>query len=705
MTAAAAATVASMTHPNAGTPAGTPPIDSLAVNTLRTLAIDMVQAANSGHPGAPMGLAPVAYELWQGALAYDPAAPNWPNRDRFVLSNGHACALLYGLLHLAGVADAAPGRAPTGRAAVTLDDLRAFRQVGSRCPGHPEFGVTPGVETTTGPLAQGVANSVGMAIASAFLAARYNRPGLELFGWHTWAICGDGCLMEGLSHEAASLAGHLRLGNLCWIFDSNSITIDGPTGLSCSDFVDARFHGYGWNVLHVKDANDLGALREAYASARACTGKPTLIVVNSHIGWGSPEVQDKAKAHGEPLGAEEARRTKRAYGWPEDAQFLVPDGVRERFAAGVGARGAAAHAAWKATWDRYRAAHPDLARELETMWSGGLPAGWDAGIPSFPADPKGDATRGSGGKVLNAIMERVPWMLGGSADLTPSNKTFLKGAGTFADPGAGGARDGRNMHFGIREHAMGAVVNGMALSGLRAFGAGFLIFADYMRTPIRLSALMKVPSLWIFTHDSIGVGEDGPTHQPIEQLAGLRAVPNLAVWRPADANEAAEAYRWAMESRTVPSVMALTRQNVPTFDRDRCGPAAGARRGGYVLLDAEGGAPEVILVASGSEVATCVEAHARLAARGVRVRVVSMPCTTVFDAQPREYRDAVLPPSVRRRVAVEMGSALGWGDYVGLDGTVLAMRSFGESGPAAKVIAHFGFTADAIADAAERTKR
>ena len=704
MTAATSATptaAASMQHPNAGTPEGTPVIDRLAINTLRTLAMDAVQAANSGHPGAPMGLAPVGYALWQDALVYDPAAPHWPNRDRFVLSNGHACMLLYGLLHLSGVQETRVDGSAAGRLAVSMDDIRAFRQPGSRCPGHPEFGITPGVETTTGPLGQGLGNSVGMAIAGKFLAERYNKPGFTLFDHHVWAICGDGCLMEGISHEAASAAGHLKLGNLCWIFDSNSITIDGSTGLSCSDYVDARFHGYGWNVQHVRDANDLAALREKLAVARGCMDRPTLVVVESHIGWGSPEVQDKAKAHGEPLGEHEVQRTKEVYGWPADAKFLVPEGVRERFAEGVGARGKAAHAKWQETWARYRTAHPELACELETMWRGELPAGWDSGIPTFKADPKGEATRSSGGAVLNSIMERVPWMVGGSADLSPSNKTMLKGAGTFNAPEFGGSYAGRNMHFGIREHAMGAMVNGMTLSGLRAFGAGFLIFTDYMRTPIRLSAFMKLPSLWVMTHDSIGVGEDGPTHQPVEQLASLRAVPNLAVWRPADGNESAEAYRWAMTAGTTPSVMALTRQNVPTFDRTRCAPAEGARRGGYVLLDAEGGAPQVILMASGSEVALCVEAHAKLAAQGVRARVVSMPCTLVFDRQPKEYRDSVLPPAVRRRVAVEMASPLGWGDYVGLDGTVIAMRTFGESGPAPKVIAHFGFTVDRVVDAAK----
>ena len=697
-----APTTASMQDPNAGTPAGTPVIDRLAINTLRTLAMDAVQAANSGHPGAPMGLAPVGYALWQDALVYDPAAPHWPNRDRFVLSNGHACMLLYGLLHLAGVQETRADGSPAGRLAVSMDDIRAFRQPGSRCPGHPEFGITPGVETTTGPLGQGLGNSVGMAIAGKFLAERYNKPGFTLFDHHVWAICGDGCLMEGISHEAASAAGHLKLGNLCWIFDSNSITIDGSTGLSCSDYVDARFHGYGWNVQHVRDANDLAALREKLAVARGCTDRPTLVVVESHIGWGSPEVQDKAKAHGEPLGEHEVQRTKEVYGWPADAKFLVPEGVRERFAEGVGARGKAAHAKWQETWARYRTSHPELAKELETMWRGELPAGWDSGIPTFKADPKGEATRSSGGTVLNSIMERVPWMLGGSADLTPSNKTALKGAGTFNAPEFGGSYAGRNMHFGIREHAMGAMVNGMALSGLRAFGAGFMIFTDYMRTPIRLSAFMKLPCLWVMTHDSIGVGEDGPTHQPIEQLPSLRAVPNLAVWRPADGNEAAEAYRWAMESRGTPTVMALTRQNVPTFDRTRCAAAAGARRGGYVLLDAEGGAPQVILMATGSEVTLCVEAHAKLAAQGVRARVVSMPCAMVFDRQPKAYRDEVLPPTVRRRVAVEMASPLGWGDYVGLEGTVIAMRTFGESGPAPKVMAHFGFTVDRVVEAATR---
>lgn len=692
--------------PNAGTPSDVPLIDRIAITTIRGLAIDAVQQANSGHPGAPMGLATVGYSLWQDAMVYDPNAPRWANRDRFVLSNGHACMLLYSLLHLAGVVETDAVGKPTGRAAVTLDDIRAFRQVNSRTPGHPEFGVTPGIETTTGPLGQGLANSVGMAIAGKFLAARYNKPGFELFDYHTWAICGDGCLMEGISHEAASAAGHMRLGNLCWIFDNNRITIDGSTDLACSDYVTARFHGYGWNVQHVKDCNDVHALDAAYANARATTGRPTIIIVDGNIGWGSPEVQDKSKAHGEPLGAEELDRTKGVYRWPTEPRFLVPAGVHERFAEKMGARGATARAAWDAKWAAYRTAHPELATELETLWRGDLPAGWDAGLKAYPADPKGDATRSSGGKALNAIMERVPWMMGGSADLSPSNKTLLKGAGTFNPPEFGGSYDGRNMHFGIREHAMGAIVNGMVLSGIRAFGAGFLIFADYMRTPMRLAALMRIPSLWVFTHDSIGVGEDGPTHQPIEQLAGLRSVPNLAVWRPCDANEVNEAYRWAMESRHTPSIVALTRQNVPTLDRTRCAPSAGAQQGGYVLLDpADGKAPEVILIGTGSEVSLCVDAHAKLAERGIPARVVSMPCTLVFDRQPQAYRESVLPLSVRARVAVEMGSALGWGDYVGLDGRVIAMRSFGESGPAPKIIAHFGFTVDAVVEAAVAVRR
>ena len=701
---AAPAALDAAIDPNAGTPADVPLIDRVAITTIRTLAIDAVQAANSGHPGAPMGLATVGYTLWQDALTYDPAAPLWPNRDRFVLSNGHACMLLYSLLHLAGVAEAGRDGRPTGRAAVSLDDIKAFRQLGSRCPGHPESAITPGVETTTGPLGQGLGNSVGMAIAARFLAARYNRPGFRLFDWHTWAICGDGCLMEGISHEAASMAGHLRLGNLCWIFDNNRITIDGSTDLSCSDYVTARFHGYGWNVQHVKDCNDPAALRAAYANARATDGRPTIIIVDGHIGWGSPEVQDKAKAHGEPLGEAEAARTKERYGWPIEPRFLVPAGVRERFAERMGARGAEARRAWQATWDSYRAAHPGPARELETMWRGELPQGWDAGLVPAAPDPKGDATRSSGGRALNSVMERVPWMLGGSADLSPSNKTALKGAGTFNAPEFGGTYEGRNMHFGIREHAMGAVVNGMVLSGLRAFGAGFLIFSDYMRTPIRLSALMRIPALWVFTHDSVGVGEDGPTHQPVEQLAGLRAVPNLAVWRPCDGNEANEAYRWAMQSPETPSAIALTRQNVPTLDRTRCAPASGAMRGGYVLLDPADGAPEVILIGTGSEVSLCVDAHAQLAARGVRARVVSMPCTLAFARQDQGYRDSVLPPSIRARVAVELGSPLGWHEWVGLDGAVIGITAFGESAPAGKLIAHFGFTADAVVQAALRVR-
>ncbi len=681
----------------AGTPFDVPAIDQLAINTIRTLSMDAVQAADSGHPGTPMALAPVAYALWQQTLRFDPNDPRWPDRDRFVLSNGHASMLLYSLLHLAGVAECDHAGHTTGRLSVTLDDIRAFRQLESKCPGHPESHLTTGVETTTGPLGQGLANSVGMAMAARWMAARFNRPGYELFSWRTWVICGDGCLMEGISSEAASLAGHLRLSNLCWIYDNNRITIEGKTDLAFSEDVATRFFGYGWNVVRVSDANDIGLLAKAYRAAQGEQGpdaRPTLVIVDSHIGWGAPKKQDTASAHGEPLGDEEIRATKRFYGWPEDAKFLVPEGVRERFAEQLGARGATLSSAWHELFARYRTAYPQLAAELESIMHGTLPEGWDAELPSWKPDPKGVATRVAGGKILNAIAKRVPWLIGGSADLAPSTKTLIDGEASFARA----TPQGRNIHWGVREHAMCAAANGMALCGLRPYTAGFLIFSDYCRGALRLSALMGLPVLHIFTHDSIGVGEDGPTHQPVEHLMSLRAMPQMNLFRPMDANEAVECYRAAMRLFHEPSAMILTRQNLPVVDRTAYAPAAGAARGAYVL--ACSGDPQVILMGSGSEVSLCLEAHERLKAEGIRSRVVSMPCFSLFAREDASYRNEVLPDSVRARVAVEQGATLGWERHVGLDGEIVGMRTFGASAPFKDLQRHFGFTADAVVAAA-----
>jgi transketolase len=659
------------------------PIDALCINTIRTLAMDAVQKANSGHPGTPMGLAPVAYTLWQSALRYDPAAPDWPGRDRFVLSVGHASMLLYALLHLAGV------KGKNGPA-VSLDDIKQFRQLSSRTPGHPEYRLTVGVETTTGPLGQGCGNSVGMAIAERWLAARYNRPGFPIFDYRVYVLAGDGDMMEGISNEAASLAGHLKLSNLLWIYDSNRITIEGGTDLAFSDDVAARLHALGWHTLDLPDANDTEALRAALEEAAAVTDRPTLIVVHSHIGFGAPHKQDTREAHGEALGPEEVKGAKRAYGWPEDAQFLVPDGVYQHFADGVGARGAAARGEWDAMLARYRQEYPDLAAELDLIDSHHLPAGWDADIPTFPADAKGLASRDSSQKVLNAIAPKVPWLLGGAADLAPSTKSNLTfaGAGSFA----AGAYGGRNFHFGIREHAMGAAANGMALAGLRSYASGFLIFSDYMKPPIRLSAIMELPVIYIFTHDSIGVGEDGPTHQPIEQLASLRAIPGMVVLRPGDANEVAEAWRVAM-TRHEPTCLVLSRQALPTFDRSHYAPASGVARGAYVLADSTG-TPEVILMATGSEVSLVVGAHEALAKEGIRSRVVSMPSWELFEHQPKEYRD------VTARVAVEQAATLGWDRYAGPRGTVIGMHSFGASAPLSALLTKFGFTPEKVLEAA-----
>lgn len=674
--------------------------DQLCINTIRTLAMDAVQKAKSGHPGAPMGLAPVAYVLWNRVMTYDPQEPTWPNRDRFVLSNGHASMLLYALVHLTGVRDMDSSGKTLDAPSLPMEQLKNFRQLGSKTPGHPEYEMTVGVETTTGPLGQGVGNAVGMAIAQKWIAGYFGRPGFEsLFDHKIYAICGDGCMMEGIASEAASLAGHLKLGNLCLIYDDNSITIDGHTSLAFTEDVAARFTAYGWNVLRVDDGNDLFAFTKALASFQKVTDRPTLIVVKTHIGYGSPNKQDTHGAHGEPLGDDEIKLTKKAYGWPEDKQFLVPDGVYEHFQQGIGARGAKARQTWKTLFADYKAKHAELASLFETMAAKELPTGWDKDIPTFPADAKGLATRDSSGKVLNAIAKNLPWVVGGSADLNPSTKTKLlfEGAGTFTAT----TPAGRNIHFGVREHAMGAIMNGLALHGLRSYGSGFLIFSDYGRAAIRLGALMHIPVLYVFTHDSIGVGEDGPTHQPIEHLASLRAMPNLITIRPADANEVAEAYRLAVETQHNPVVLSLTRQPVPTIDRTKCGPASGLRQGGYILADAPKGSPEVLLIGTGSEIALCLEAYDKLVAEGVQARVVSLPSWELFAKQPQSYQDQVIPPAVTARVCVEMASAFGWERFAGPRGAIIAMNSFGASAPIKDLQKHFGFTTEAVYTAAK----
>ena len=673
--------------------------DQLAVNTIRTLSIDAVQAANSGHPGTPMALAPLVYTIWNRVMRFDPQDPIWPSRDRFVLSNGHASMLLWSVLHLTGVQAVNADYETVGKPSVTLDDIRRFRQLGSHAPGHPEYHLVSGVETTTGPLGQGIATSVGIAIAQRWLAARYNKPGFDVFDYDIYAVCGDGCLMEGVGSEAASLAGHLGLDNLCWVYDNNHITIEGSTRIAFTEDVAARFLGYDWNVLRVGDANDLDLIEHALRTFRSTRGRPTLIVLDSHIGYGSPHRQDTAAAHGEPLGEDEVRLTKRAYGWPEDAKFLVPDGVREHFAAGVGARGTEARRKWTDLFAGYRAKYPALAAEVEQMQKRELPAGWDKNLPVFPADPKGIAGRDASSQVLNVLAQNVPWFLGGSADLGPSNKTTLKyeGAGDV-EPGTPG---GKNLHFGIREHAMGATMNGLSLSKLRAFGATFFIFSDYARPAIRLSALMELPTIFVFTHDAMGDGEDGPTHQPIEQLASLRAIPGLTLLRPGDANEVVEAYRYVMQLRHRPAVLVLSRQPLPTLDRKKYAPASGVARGAYVLADAPGGKPEVILIATGSEVSLAAQAHEQLVAGGVRSRVVSMPSWDVFEREPQDYRDSVLPPAVTARVAIEQASTFGWERYVGPAGRVIGMHTFGASAPLKALQQEFGFTVENVVSAAK----
>jgi transketolase len=669
-------------------------LDTLCINTIRTLAIDAVQQANSGHPGAPMGLAAVAYCLWQEFLNYDPADPTWLNRDRFVLSNGHASMLLYAMLHLAGVREVDENNQPLKELAVPMEEIKRFRQLGSRTPGHPESHITSGVETTTGPLGQGVGNSVGMAIGSKWLAANFNRPGYEVFDYNIYTMCSDGDLMEGIGGEAASLAGHLQLSNLCWIYDHNHITLDGPANWSFTEDVATRFIGYGWNVTRVVDANDLEMLARAFNVFLQTKDRPTLIIVDSHIGYGSPHKHDSNEAHGEPLGEEEVRLTKKFYGWPEDAKFLVPEGVREHFQDGIGKRGREARAKWSKMFAEYSRNNPELAERLHLMQRRELPAGWDKNFPTFPADAKGVATRESSGKVLNTLAQNVPWIIGGSADLATSNKTTLKfdGAGDF-QPGEYG---GRNLHFGVREHVMGASVNGLVVSGIRAFGATFFNFSDYMKASIRLAALMEIPSIFIYTHDSIGVGEDGPTHQPIEQLAGLRAMPNLIVLRPGDANEVVEAWKIIAQLQSQPVALVLTRQPLPTLDRTKYSSAAGTARGGYVLADAASGKPAVILIATGSEVSLCVDAYEKLKAEGIQARVVSLPSWEIFDRQDAAYKESVLPASVTARVSVEMASTFGWERYVGLKGRKVGMHRFGASAPLKDLLKFFCFTADTV---------
>ncbi len=656
--------------------------------------MDAVQAANSGHPGTPMSLAPVVYCLWQRFLRFDPQDPIWPDRDRFVLSAGHASMLLYSMLHLCGVNAVNAKYETLGELSVKLDDIKCFRQLQSRAAGHPEYRWTSGVETTTGPLGQGVAVSVGMAMAGRWMAEYFNRPDFQMFSYDVYALAGDGCMMEGISGEAASLAGHLKLSNLCWIYDNNRITIEGPTNLAFSEDVATRFIAYGWNVTRVGDANDLDMLERAFRTFKASTDRPTLIIVDSHIAYGAPTKEGTAAAHGSPLGEDEIRATKRFYGWPEKAQFLVPDGVREHFADGVGARGRELREGWMGRFEAFQAQYPELADQLYKMQHRQLPDGWDKDIPSFPADAKGVAGRAASSQVLNAIAKNVPWIIGGSADLAPSTKTLLTfdGAGNFSAENYGA----RNLHFGVREHAMGAILNGLSHCKVRPYGSGFLIFSDYMRAPIRLSALMEIPVIYIFTHDSIGVGEDGPTHQPVEQLASLRAVPGIVIFRPADANEVAEAWRMIMEMHHEPAVLVLSRQALPTFDRSRCGSADGVRKGAYVLADAKDGSPDVLLLASGSEVALCMDAYDQLSSEGVRARVISMASWELFERQDQGYRDSVIPPDVSARVAVEQASTMGWDRYVGTAGSIIGMETFGTSAPLKDVQRKYGFTPDRV---------
>jgi transketolase len=673
-------------------------LETLSINTIRTLSIDAVQKANSGHPGAPMGFAPVAYVLWQKFLRYDPANPVWPNRDRFVLSNGHASMLLYSMLYLSGVKAVDSEYKVLQEPAVSLDDIKKFRQLDSKTPGHPEYGITSGIETTTGPLGQGVGNSVGMAIAGKWLETRYNRPGFDVFNYNVYAFCSDGDVMEGIGSETASLAGQLRLPNLCWIYDANQITLDGPASWSFNEDVGKRFEAYGWNVTHVTDANDLDALGKALNEFLATQDRPTLVIVNSHIGYGSPHKQDTNAAHGEPLGEDEVRLAKKFYGWPEDAHFLVPEGVLEDFQKGIGRRGRELGSKWNELFGKYRNQFPDLCDQINRMQRRDLPDGWDKSLSSFPPDPKGIATRESSGKVLNTLAQNIPWLVGGSADLATSNKTALKfdGAGDFE----AGSYGGRNFHFGVREHGMAAALNGMVLSKLRAFGGTFFNFTDYMRPSMRLAAIMEIPTIYVLTHDSIGLGEDGPTHQPVEQLASLRAMPNMIVMRPGDANEVVEAWKVIMPMKHNPVALVLSRQALPTIDRSKYAAASGVSKGGYILADAQGGKPELILIGTGSELSLCVAAYEKLTAEGVRARVVSMPSTDIFDAQDAAYKKSVFPPEVKARVSVEAASVFGWERYVGTEGVIIGMTTFGASAPIKDLMNKFGFTTDHVIQAA-----
>ena len=678
-------------------------LETLCINTIRTLAMDAVQQANSGHPGAPMALAPVTYCLWQNFLRYDPADPVWPNRDRFVLSNGHASMLLYATLYLAGVRGINPEYERLGEYAITLDDIKKFRQIDSRTPGHPEYRIAAGIETTTGPLGQGIGNSVGMAIAANWLAAHYNRPGFEIFNYNIYAMCGDGDMMEGVGAEAASLAGHLKLPNLCWIYDNNRVTLDGPADVSFTEDVGERFHGHGWNVTHVNDANDLNAFSDACSNFLDTKDRPTLIIVNSHIGYGSPHKQDTNAAHGEPLGEDEIRLVKKFYGWPEDAKFLVPEGVREHFQERIGKRGRKLRDDWKKLFDSYSQKFPELADQINKMQHRELPNGWDKNLPTFPPDAKGTATRDSSGKVLNVLAQNVPWLVGGSADLATSDRTRLQfeGAGDFQ----AGSYGGRNLHFGVREHGMAAALNGMAVSKVRGFGGTFFNFSDYMKPAVRLAALMEIPTIFIYTHDSIGLGEDGPTHQPIEQLPSLRAVPGLVLLRPADANEVVEAWKVIMQLKHEPAALVLTRQAVPTFDRTKYASAAGVPKGAYVLADAPDSKPQVILMSTGSEVQLCIAAYEQLKSEGIKARVVSMPSWAIFEKQSEEYKQQIFPADVKARVAVEQASTFGWSQYVGPQGKVIGMHTFGSSAPLKDVLKKFGFSPDKVVEAARAAIR
>lgn len=684
-----------VTSPSAGEQTN---LEQLSITTIRTLAMDGVEAANSGHPGTPMALAPIAHSLWNEVLRFNPDDATWMNRDRFILSCGHASMLLYATLHLAQVKQLDHEGKPTGELSVPLDHIKKFRQLHSRCPGHPESYETSGVETTTGPLGQGCGNSVGMAIASRWLAARYNQPGFELFDFNVYTLCSDGDLMEGVASEAASIAGHLKLSNLCWIYDDNKITIEGDTSLAFTEDVALRFKGYGWNVLRIEDANDTAALLKAYKKFKSNKKGPTLIVVRSHIAWGAPNKQDTHGAHGAPLGAEEIRLTKAAYGWPENAQFLVPDEVLQLWNAKVGERGRKLQKAWQRKYKQYAKAHPALHAELELMRKREVPTDFDSAMAPFVADAKGLASRVSGGKVLNAIAPKVPWFIGGSADLAPSTMTLVTGeAGDFEAQNYAG----RNFHFGIREHGMASAMNGMALCGVRPYGATFFVFTDYLRPALRIAAIAKLPVVHVLTHDSIGVGEDGPTHQPVEHLSALRAIPNLITMRPGDANEVAEAYRVALRSKTHPVAMVLSRQNLPTLDRTKYASAEGVSKGGYVLADAADKAPRVILIATGSELYIAVDAYEKLTAAGIAARVVSMPSWELFDAQDEAYRNSVLPPAIAPRVAVEAGIRHGWDKYLGREGRFVGMTGFGASAPASTLYKHFGITADHVAEEAK----